>query len=505
MDDHAYSSNNETSNQVVDALESVDQLEADLDQTKEPMYKLSYVVRVWADGLEELQRRCDAIRDFYDDSNIKLVRPFGDMLGLHGEFIPASRRYEDDYVQYVTSDFIAGLGFGATQELGNTSGFYMGYNSSTGKNVYLNPKLAAQGVSGSVTNALAMSFTGSLGSGKSLAFNLMAYYSVLFGAKVLIIDPKSERGGWKKDLPNIAEKINIVNLTSDDCNKGLLDPFVIMQDINDAKMLAADLLTFLTGIQAQDGEKFPVLWDAIRTVAESDKRGLLCVIDELRKDERRIAQTLADHIDSFANYSIAQLLFSDGTIKQSVSLENQLNVIQVADLVLPDENVPVKEYTMTETLSVAMMIALSTFALSFIKSDNKIFKIVGLDEAWSFLRVAQGKTLANKLIREGRSMNASVVFITQNTNDLSDEKMKNNIGLKFAFRSRDIAEIKNTLEYLGLDKEDEGLQKQLRNLENGQCMHQDLYGRTGIMQVDVMFSWIFHAFDSRPPMEEVEE
>lgn len=469
------------------------------------MYKLSYVVRVWADGLEELQRRCDAIRDFYDDSNIKLVRPFGDMLGLHGEFIPASRRYEDDYVQYVTSDFIAGLGFGATQELGNTSGFYMGYNSSTGKNVYLNPKLAAQGVSGSVTNALAMSFTGSLGSGKSLAFNLMAYYSVLFGAKVLIIDPKSERGGWKKDLPNIAEKINIVNLTSDDCNKGLLDPFVIMQDINDAKMLAADLLTFLTGIQAQDGEKFPVLWDAIRTVAESDKRGLLCVIDELRKDERRIAQTLADHIDSFANYSIAQLLFSDGTIKQSVSLENQLNVIQVADLVLPDENVPVKEYTMTETLSVAMMIALSTFALSFIKSDNKIFKIVGLDEAWSFLRVAQGKTLANKLIREGRSMNASVVFITQNTNDLSDEKMKNNIGLKFAFRSRDIAEIKNTLEYLGLDKEDEGLQKQLRNLENGQCMHQDLYGRTGIMQVDVMFSWIFHAFDSRPPMEEVEE
>lgn len=152
-----------------------------------------------------------------------------------------------------------------------------------------------------------------------------------------------------------------------------------------------------------------------------------------------------------------------------------------------------------------MMIALSTFALSFIKSDNKIFKIVGLDEAWSFLRVAQGKTLANKLIREGRSMNASVVFITQNTNDLSDEKMKNNIGLKFAFRSRDIAEIKNTLEYLGLDKEDEGLQKQLRNLENGQCMHQDLYGRTGIMQVDVMFSWIFHAFDSRPPMEEVEE
>ena len=94
---------------MVDALDSVDELETDLDQSKESMYKLSYVIRVSAPDLDELKRRCDEVKDFYDDLNVKLVRPAGDMLGLHSEFLPANKRYINDYVQYVKSDFLAGL------------------------------------------------------------------------------------------------------------------------------------------------------------------------------------------------------------------------------------------------------------------------------------------------------------------------------------------------------------------------------------------------------------
>ena len=137
LDNHAWESNNETGSNVMDALDSVNELETNLDQSKESMYKLSYVIRVAADSLDELKRRCDEVKDFYDDLNVKLVRPFGDMLGLHGEFIPSSKRYINDYIQYVTSDFLAGLGFGATQQLGETDGIYIGYNLDTGKNVYL--------------------------------------------------------------------------------------------------------------------------------------------------------------------------------------------------------------------------------------------------------------------------------------------------------------------------------------------------------------------------------
>ena len=501
LDNHAYQAGSETSSNVVDALDSVDELETDLDQTKESMYKLSYVVRVCADDLDELKRRCDEVKDFYDDLNVKLVRPAGDMLGLHSEFLPASKRYINDYVQYVKSDFLAGLGFGATQQLGENTGIYMGYSVDTGRNVYLQPSLASQGVKGTVTNALASAFVGSLGGGKSFCNNLLVYYAVLFGGQALMLDPKSERGNWKETLPEIAHEINIVNLTSDKGNAGLLDPFVIMKNVKDAESLAIDILTFLTGISSRDGEKFPVLRKAVRSVTQSDNRGLLHVIDELRREDTPIARNIADHIDSFTDYDFAHLLFSDGTVENAISLDNQLNIIQVADLVLPDKDTTFEEYTTIELLSVSMLIVISTFALDFIHSDRSIFKIVDLDEAWAFLNVAQGETLSNKLVRAGRAMQAGVYFVTQSSGDVSKESLKNNIGLKFAFRSTDINEIKQTLEFFGIDKDDENNQKRLRDLENGQCLLQDLYGRVGVVQIHPVFEELLHAFDTRPPVQ----
>ena len=501
LDNHAYQAGSETSSNVVDALDSVDELETDLDQSKESMYKLSYVIRVSAPDLDELKRRCDEVKDFYDDLNVKLVRPAGDMLGLHSEFLPASKRYINDYVQYVKSDFLAGLGFGATQQLGETTGIYMGYSVDTGRNVYLQPSLASQGIKGTVTNALASAFVGSLGGGKSFCNNLLVYYAVLFGGQALLLDPKSERGNWKETLPEIAHEINIVNLTSDKDNAGLLDPFVIMKNVKDAESLAIDILTFLTGISSRDGEKFPVLRKAVRSVTQSDSRGLLHVIDELRREDTPISRNIADHIDSFTDYDFAHLLFSDGTVENAISLDNQLNIIQVADLVLPDKDTTFNEYTTIELLSVAMLIVISTFALDFIHSDRSIFKIVDLDEAWAFLNVAQGETLSNKLVRAGRAMQAGVYFVTQSAYDVSKESLKNNIGLKFAFRSTDINEIKQTLEFFGIDKDDVNNQKRLRDLENGQCLLQDLYGRVGVVQIHPVFEELLHAFDTRPPVQ----
>ena len=501
LDNHAYQAGSETSSNVVDALDSVDELETDLDQSKESMYKLSYVIRVSAPDLDELKRRCDEVKDFYDDLNVKLVRPAGDMLGLHSEFLPANKRYINDYVQYVKSDFLAGLGFGATQQLGENTGIYMGYSVDTGRNVYLQPSLASQGVKGTVTNALASAFVGSLGGGKSFCNNLLVYYSVLFGGQAVILDPKSERGNWKETLPEIAHEINIVNLTSDKDNAGLLDPFVIMKNVKDAESLAIDILTFLTGISSRDGEKFPVLRKAVRSVTQSDSRGLLHVIDELRREDTPISRNIADHIDSFTDYDFAHLLFSDGTVENAISLDNQLNIIQVDDLVLPDKDTTFEEYTTIELLSVSMLIVISTFALDFIHSDRSIFKIVDLDEAWAFLNVAQGETLSNKLVRAGRAMQAGVYFVTQSSGDVAKESLKNNIGLKFAFRSTDINEIKQTLEFFGIDKDDENNQKRLRDLENGQCLLQDLYGRVGVVQIHPVFEELLHAFDTRPPVQ----
>lgn len=479
---------------------TINSIVGELDFPSSEIFYLSYVVRVSANDLDELKRRCNEVKDFYDDLSVKLVRPFGDMLGLHEEFLPASKRYMNDYIQYVTSDFLAGLGFGATQMLGENEGIYVGYSLDTGRNVYLKPALASQGVKGSVTNALASAFVGSLGGGKSFANNLIVYYAVLYGAQAVIVDPKAERGRWKETLPEISHEINIVTLTSDEKNKGLLDPYVIMKNPKDSESLAIDILTFLTGISSRDGERFPILRKAIRAVTNSEVRGLMKVIEELRVENTPLSTSIADHIESFTDYDFAHLLFSNGYVEQSISLEKQLNIIQVADLVLPDKETSFEEYTTMELLSVAMLIVISTFALDFIHTDRSIFKIVDLDEAWSFLQVAQGKTLSMKLVRAGRAMNAGVYFVTQNTDDLLDEKLKNNLGLKFAFRSTDLNEIKKTLAFFGVDPEDENNQKRLRDLENGQCLISDLYGRVGVIQFHPVFEELLHAFDTRPPV-----
>ena len=121
------------------------------------------------------------------------------------------------------------------------------------------------------------------------------------------------------------------------------------------------------------GEKFPVLRKAIRAVTNSEERGLFKVIEELRAEGTTISTSIADHIESFTDYDFAHLLFSDGTVKNAISLDNQLNIIQVADLVLPDKDTTFEEYTTIELLSVAMLIVISTFALDFIHSDRSSF------------------------------------------------------------------------------------------------------------------------------------
>src|SRR5690625_7380644 len=78
------------------------------------------------------------------------------------------------------------------------------------------------------------------------------------------------------------------------------------------------------------------------------------VIQEIKIDPNPLARPIADHIESFTDYDFAHLLFSDGTVKNSISLEKQLNIIQVADLVLPDAETSFEEYTTMELLSVAM-------------------------------------------------------------------------------------------------------------------------------------------------------
>ena len=105
------------------------------------------------------------------------------------------------------------------------------------------------------------------------------------------------------------------------------------------------------------------------------------------------------------------------------------------------------------------------------------------------------------LSQNGSVCRGTLPYPAFTSGDVAKESLKNNIGLKFAFRSTDINEIKQTLEFFGIDKDDENNQKRLRDLENGQCLLQDLYGRVGVVQIHPVFEELLHAFDTRPPVQ----
>ena len=98
-------------------------------------------------------------------------------------------------------------------------------------------------------------------------------------------------------------------------------------------------------------------------------------------------------------------------------------------------------------------------------------------------------------------MQAGVYFVTQSSGDVSKESLKNNIGLKFAFRSTDINEIKQTLEFSASTRT-------MKTTRNGFVIWRtdNAYCRT-YTGVSVWYRYtqflkkLLHAFDTRPPVQ----
>lgn len=504
QDRHAQETGNDTGLNVIEGRQEAYELEAHLQKSRMPLIKTSIILAVSATDEDELKRRCDTVKDLYQDMMIQIEQPYGDQWLAFNEFLPGGKRYVKDYIHYMEPATVAGGMFGATKQLGDDEGFFIGTTGILDQPVYIMPNRAAQGIRGTRTNALSAAFLGSLGGGKSFSSNLITYLSVLSGGKALVIDPKGERGNWKDDLYELKDQVNIISLSTKEEDRGKLDPFSIHEDIKEAETLALDILTFLTGVRLDDSRRFPKLTQAVRTVSEGENPCLTKVMDELLNSNDEETNHLGEHIRSFSKLSFAQLLFGDGNNDTAISLETALNVLQIQNLELPAPDTEQEKYNLSEMLSVAMMLPISSFALKFIHSDRSIFKVVLLDEAWAILNTSQGSHLATRLVRAGRSMNAGIYFVTQNANDLLDEKMKNNIGMKFAFRSTDPDEIQNVLSLLNL-KNTEYNASTLRELQNGQCLFQDISGRVGVVSINALFKDLFDAFDTRPPIEMQDE
>ncbi|HYG59331.1 MAG TPA: ATP-binding protein [Symbiobacteriaceae bacterium] len=499
QDQHTRGAGEDTPLALMGAQEQALTLEQDLKQRKFPTLLASVSFGVAAPEPRLLNERLSQLKGHLAAHQCTAEVPAGDQLRLFHEAIPGSARPAGHYIHRLPPEVVGAGMFLCTRSLGDSSGPFIGRTGALGQPVYLDPAAAPRR-----HRSASAAFVGTLGGGKSFTANLLTYLTaVTGGARGLILDPKGERSAWPELLPELADHLNVITLSPHPRDYGKLDPFVIFRSLGEAGRpeatnLALSLLSFLCRAQPGD-DAFVAILEALAAVKDEPAPGLRRVVDYLEARARegdKELKSLARYLRALQELPYAGLFFGAGD-EETVDTGYPLNILQLQHLTLPPPGRPRADYSLEETLSVALLHAVTAFANAFTRRDREIFKVVLLDEAWALLQSGQGRNLISHLLRTGRAMNTAVYLVTQSATDLLDETIRNQLGFKFIFRSEDHAEISGALELLNLEKSDHNVFT-VRGLATGEALLQDLDGRVGVVRVDPVYEHLLRAFDTRP-------
>lgn len=485
------------------------QMESRFTDTGYPAYVCSFVFRVSARDPEELRVRVDELKREMQGFGMHLLSPYGEMISYFMEFIPTSRRYNQDYLQYIEPTKLAGMMFGATTNIGDNRGFYIGQTLKLNRPVFIKPDLAAKAFDGvhNVVDSLAVMVAGMTGRGKSFWINLFTFLSVLTGSRALIVDPKGDRKGWAEGLPFIPpEFISVWTLGSDERDAGCLDPFRTSTSMTEAKEIALDITSFLCNKDLGD-IGFTILSEAVEHEGDEDDPCLGGLLDymikrlnEVEHNSRRreAMQELIDTLETLRRTQIARLLFGEkGQDFRVLEVDKPLQVLMVQNLQLPKGE---KSTRATEKISEAILISIAAFTKQYMfNQDRFIHKIVVQDEAKTIERSPVGKNLLDFITRMGRHYNTTLVKGTQNATDYDEDVA--NMGMKFSFALKKYDEALEMLRYFNLPDTPANVEF-LNSLDRGTCLFQDIYGRTAAIRIHPVYREIEKAFDSSTATEE---
>ena len=488
--------NAEIPDDLLNSKEEIDALEAELKSAKLPICQTTVTICVADSSYEALEEKANMIKREYEDINFIVERPLTDQIALFIQSIPSVGFVIQDFIMRLTPISLASGIIGATHELGDVVGAYIGKTGLEQKNVFLDLRQACL----SNTSASTV-FYGNLGVGKSFNANLITYLHVMYGAYGLIIDPKGERTHWVTDMLALKGMITLVTLAPDKTYRGTLDPFNIFRDnVEEAAELATNLLSELFKINPKDG-KYTALLEALNKIQKEDLPSMRLLADILsafpEEDPlQEDALLLSRQIKLLQNAGMSQLLIGDGT-EQAISLDNRLNILQVQNLKLPSPDTKKEDYTQEENISTVLMMVITAFARKFVHSHKNNFKVILFDESWMLGKTVEGEKLMSYVARMSRSLYTSMILNGHSVTDLPNEGIRNSITYKFCFKTGNTAEAERMLDFLKLEKTKDNIQL-IMSLTNAQCLFQDLNGRVGVLKFDAVFDDLIKVFSTTP-------
>jgi hypothetical protein len=403
--------------------------------------------------------------------------------------LPAQASYAlNDYREMLLPEQFAAMVPNAVSGAGSEIGPCIGHTVSASRQpVQLDLAEPCQG-----SRPPTMLLTGTLGSGKTIAMELLLWQAFMQGSLIVDLDPKGDH--HLERLPGVVGHIEQVVLSADEAYRGLLDPMRIAEP-----EIKEDLAYgFLTTILPQP---LPPEWQTELRLAVSacapTAQSCYAVLEELRagnEPARALARSLEIHSDA----GLAKLGFArPGTEAPKIG-DAQIVSLQIRNLATPLPGTARSEYLEEERVSQAILRLLATYALRLCAGDRTRHAALGIDEAWALLADSQGRALIDRMSRMGRAMNITPILASQKVADAED--LDGLIGAVMAFGVETTSEAAKALRLLQLDEDDPTQLHQLTTFRQGRALFRDYEGNTAPIQIDPPED-ILKALDTTPTRE----
>jgi hypothetical protein len=466
---------------VRDSADSVDDASAryldkqTIDHAKRtPLAQSYYSSEPWPPGLDttisfavgapdakELEERVKRLKRAYRaaalyNAPMLQVTLFGDHL------IRPDGGQVKEYRRLLKRERLAGMMPLATRAAGSTSGLYVAHTIPG-----MRRPLRFNELEASATNrAGAVVMTGTLGGGKTMAAQQLGYNAVHRGSIVADIDPRPDHSFEAL----LGSKVHAIALDDLDRHRGMLDPLIIAPPALREELGTSNLMDILPHIQ--DGWRSEII-SAVRIVLGQPNPSSMKVIEHLTSSTTRKAKEVGRELSIWSDWGLCKLAFGEGDQEGAVA-HHPLTTIKSAGLTLPPAGTPREAYGDSERVSVATLKLILALAMRLVSGDRSVHKMIIFDEAHIFTQTADGLRFLARLIRMLRSMNVTMVMLSQLAGDFRE--LGELVGYRFSFRQDTDEQARLNLRMHGVEPTQQWIEM-LRGFTDGECLMSGLDGR----------------------------
>jgi AAA-like domain len=265
-----------------------------------PMLRAYLGVAVGAPDRAELERRVEVLRERFGE--VRLHRPRGLQHRLFFDHLPRTDAGSlSDYRQQMTVEQLGATVPTATAALGSPTGPYIGHTLGGARRpVRYDPTEAPR-----TARPSAVLLAGTLGSGKTLAAQAIAYGAERRGSLVVDFDPKPDHN--LEGAPGLEGRVEVVELDGEERNRGKLDPLLVGLPELREELASSYLLELLRDP--------PPAWEnaidrAVRDAVRAGERSLMGVVARLRSSDAEAAREAGDALEVLSDFGLARLGFA---------------------------------------------------------------------------------------------------------------------------------------------------------------------------------------------------